>query len=130
MKHLLTALFLIFNIRFYSAVFNKINNSYWFRILRTPSCWIRNSGYKYNEGWDKLVNTLIDYSEIVNYHYDFWIDMSDGTKIWIANYPYCFGYPHTEEYHTKKDKQLTSRKTAFKLYDMFMEYLKDEHKKG
>lgn len=115
MKLIITVPFLFFNLRFYSAILNKINMSYWFRILVTPSCWMRNSGYKYDKNWDSLVNTLIDFGTITKVGYmGFDIKIND-TWIWISNYPYCFGHPYNRD--RKGNNKLTSRKTAFKLHD-------------
>jgi hypothetical protein len=114
MKFILVLPFIIFKKEFYKVVFGKIVDSYWFRILKTPSCWIRNSGYKYNEDWDKLVNTLIDFGTITSIgNHAFDIRVND-TWIWIKNYPYCFAHPCRDQYD---NHMLTSRKTAFKLHD-------------
>jgi len=83
-----------------------------FRILTTPSCWIR------NEITNKYVSNFIKKS-LDDGHVPIMINQYthrlNNKCIWTSNYPYSFGYLYND--HTKS---LPDRRTVFRLYDAIM----------
>lgn len=87
-----------------------------FRILTTPSCWIRN--YRTNKFWDKKINQCLDnpcFSSLSEHAV-----MLNGMKIWIENHPYA----SVRDVCCKK-LGMPSRATVFRFYDALQKYRAD-----
>ena len=84
-----------------------------FRILTTPSCWIRN--YTYSHAWDIELNALLDEHQF--------IPVSSCTAklgpltLWIDHHPYASFHV----YELDKTWCLPSRATAFRAMDKLEE---------
>jgi hypothetical protein len=85
-----------------------------FRILTTPSCWIRN--HPTNKALDLWMIEALknpEFSEV-----NFYTIVLNNKQLWIENYPYCYGYLHGYESYG-----LPSRSTVFALFDVASTYL-------
>jgi hypothetical protein len=85
-----------------------------FRILTTPSCWIRvNPINKALDAWVIEALKKPEFSEITLYTI-----VLNGKKLWVENYPYCYGHLHSHQKYG-----LPSRSTVFALFDAISAYL-------
>ncbi len=85
---------------------------YFFKILITPSCWIRN--YAYNEYLDKFILEAIKNGKVTKSDDPYYCVVS-GVKLWTANYPYAYGSPVSDNVGNSR---LPSRTTVFKLHEI------------
>lgn len=61
---------------------------------------------KYDKGWDKELNDLLDTNPTVSEGY-IAVDIG-GMNIWLGNWPYSFGYRYG--YHKKSASRLTKQR--------------------
>lgn len=82
---------------------------YSLRVIITPSCWIRNHSIdqSFNEGMITALNDP-EFNRIDEHFVEL-----NGIKLWVCNYPYCYG---CEDLPTGLTF-LPSRVTVFKLHD-------------
>jgi hypothetical protein len=81
---------------------------YWWRILTTPACWMRN--YPTSKVVDKWINKQIDGGLFIIRN-DNYIAIIDTEDVWIGNYPYAYGWLK------RFGGLLPSRSTVFRLHD-------------
>ena len=81
-----------------------------FRILLTPSCWIRN--HKTNNALSTFINNALDNSCTIVITDRFTV-MLNEVELWARNYPYAFGDKYTPNHYSG----LPDRETVFRLYD-------------
>lgn len=81
-----------------------------FRILLTPSCWMRNR--KTDKAISAFINNALDngYAIVI---IDRFTVMLNGLELWVRNYPYAFGDECTPNHYSG----LPDRETVFRLYD-------------
>lgn len=84
-----------------------------FRILTTPSCWIRN--YAYSHAWDIELNALLDKHQFIPVTPC--VAELGPYKIWIENHPYA----SFQQYLPNAIKMLPSRATVFRAMDKLEE---------
>lgn len=83
------------------------------RVLLTPGCWIRNRGT--SEKLSEFILKRLSKGEIPQRTSPYTATFG-GKTIWVANYPYCFGYI----YSTCGD--LPNRRAVFALHDALEEF--------
>lgn len=94
---------------------------YIWRILTTPSCWLRNS--KVSKAWDVRLNEMLDeptFSKVDRYTVTL-----NGVSIWVENrfYAACSIYPEGDEF-------LPRRSTVFRFFDALERHTIDFYAKG
>jgi len=86
------------------------------RIIFTPTCWLQNDPY--SSEYDKSLRSALrnpKFSSEGNYTI-----VLNGKEIWISNYPYAYGMPHSLKYRSSGYRP--SRRTIFWLRDAVIEY--------
>lgn len=81
-----------------------------FRILVTPSCWLRNR--ETDNDISAFINNALDNGCTIVIIDRFTVKL-DGLTLWVRNYPYSFGYDCTYS----SCSGLPDRETVFRLYD-------------
>jgi hypothetical protein len=78
---------------------------YIWKIIATPSCWLRN--HPYSAEYDKLVLELLASEKVIHGKHT---STLGNLVVWTENYPYAYGSPYCHG-----DNILPSRPTVFKL---------------
>jgi hypothetical protein len=86
-----------------------------FRILTTPSCWLRNKPT--NKALSRKLNRLMDENTPVKRINRYLVQLG-GIALWQENYPYCCYYMYDNPC-----LGLPDRTTVFRLYDYIAETL-------
>ncbi len=87
---------------------------YFWRVLITPSCWVRCQ--KTNKPWDRALRRVLEKPVFTNasqYHAEL-----NGYKLWVENFPYAYA---TDD--TNKIKGMPTRRTVFMIHDALSEHL-------
>ena len=97
-----------------------------FKIITTPSCWIRN--YDTCKIWDARLNGLLDNEDFEMYSGGHTIYFpKSGIRVWVSNFPYCFGdFYGKGRYINQEFHVLPTRTTVFRLHDMLLEKARKE----
>ena len=85
-----------------------------FRILLTPSCWIRN--HKTNNALSTFINNALDngYAIVI---IDRFTVMLNEVELWVGNYPHAFGWDYVYRKTYGVCPGMPDRATVFRLYD-------------
>lgn len=68
----------------------------WERLF-TPSAWVQSTPTNWD--WDEKLNKFLDTNPVIVYldefHVEFQVDESNRLELWIANFPYAYGFPYS-----------------------------------